>query len=402
MSAAVRPGVLVAPGFVRLWVAGGLSSAMMWLEVLAAALFTLTATGSPFAVALVSAARAAPLLLVGAFVGVLADARDRRWIVMGGMALTALASATVAGLAALGVLRPWHVGAAALVSGLVYATEMPARRRLIAETAGPDLVARAVAVDGLTSFATRCAGPVLGGLATGAVGIGGAYAISAVSNLLAAGCVAGVAHTQIVRKLSFAAAWGDLLEGLAFVRRSRAVRSLLSVTTVMNLLGYAYMTLVAPVGASFRMTDVAIGILAAAEPAGALIGGLVLVRIALPGSPLLWQGVGAGAFMVALAVTPLAVALAPPLWSVGGALLLGGLGVAVYTNMQLLIAMREVPAPLRSRVLGLVSVCVGFWPVGQVVAGGLAEASSPLLAMAALGLTGLVSLGLIGLAMRGR
>ena len=102
MSVATRPvpGLLSAPGFVPLWVAGGVSNAMLWLEVLAAALFTLQVTGSGFDVALVSAARSLPLLATGAVIGVISDAIDRKRIVVGGLLLSA-ASAGGIGLLAM-------------------------------------------------------------------------------------------------------------------------------------------------------------------------------------------------------------------------------------------------------------------------------------------------------------
>jgi MFS family permease len=391
-----RPGVLAAPGYVRLWVAGGISGAMMWLEMLAAALFTLAATGSPLAVAVVSAARAAPLLLVGAVVGVAADAWDRRRIVLGGLLLTAASSASVALLAALGVLRPWHLAVAALLSGVVYATELPARRRLVVDLAGPDRVGRAVAIDSLTSFATRALGPVLGGVGVGLAGIGGAYGVSAACSLGAAALVLGVAHRQAPRALPWRRVGLELREGLAFARRARAVAMLLAVTTAMNLLGYPYTALVAPIGRGAGLSDGAIGLLAAAEPAGALCGGLLLVRLVLPGRPLAWLAGGAASLFGALAATW----LAPPLWPMCGVLALGGLGVAAYTNMQTTIVMRVTPPHLRSRVFGLVSVCVGSWPIGQLLAGAVAEAVSPRAAMALLGAAGVMLLAVCAAAGR--
>ncbi len=388
--------VFAAPGFVRLWLAGGISSAMLWLEVLAAALFTLTVTGSPLAVAVVSAARAAPLLFVGAFVGVLADALDRRIIVVGGLLLTAAGSAAIAVLACLGMLAPWHLGLAALVGGLVYATELPARRRLVAEVAGPALVGRAVAIDSLTSFSTRVAGPLLGGVAVGAIGIGGAYGVSAACSILAAGIAFGVSHKQERRGLSWSQAWRDLRDGLSFARRSRTVATLLGITTAMNLFGYSYTALVAPIGRGAGLSDVAIGVLAAAEPAGALCGGVLMVRLTTPASPLTWLGAGAGALFCAL----MAGLLAPPLWPLCAALALGGLGVAVYTNMQTTIVMQSVPTAIRSRVFGLVSMCVGCWPVGQLLAGAAAEMLTAQQAMGGLGVAGLGLLALVVVATR--
>ena len=84
---------------------------MRWFEVLSAALFTLDATGSGLAVAVVSAARTLPMLLLGAFAGVMSEAVDRKRILLIGQIVAGAGSATIAVLAAFGVAQPWHVGA---------------------------------------------------------------------------------------------------------------------------------------------------------------------------------------------------------------------------------------------------------------------------------------------------
>jgi MFS family permease len=112
----------------------------------------LHATGSELEVALESAARSVPLLLTGAFIGVLSDAVNRKRIVATGLSVTAMSSAVVSVIGMCGVLLPWHLGVAALVSRTVYATEMPARRKMIAECAGDDARLRAVAVDSMTTM----------------------------------------------------------------------------------------------------------------------------------------------------------------------------------------------------------------------------------------------------------
>jgi len=86
---------------------------MRWFEVLSAALFTLDATGSGLAVAVVSAARTLPMLLLGAFAGVMSEAVNRKRVLLIGQIVSGLASAAVAVLAVFGIARPWHVGVAA-------------------------------------------------------------------------------------------------------------------------------------------------------------------------------------------------------------------------------------------------------------------------------------------------
>src|ERR1700759_2346850 len=104
---------LFSATFLRLWAIGGCVNAMRWFEVLAAALFTLDMTGSGLAVAVVSAARTLPMLFLGAFAGVMAEAVDRKRVLVLGQFITAAASATVAVLGLLGVARPWHLVATA-------------------------------------------------------------------------------------------------------------------------------------------------------------------------------------------------------------------------------------------------------------------------------------------------
>ncbi|SAL38231.1 hypothetical protein AWB69_03741 [Caballeronia udeis] len=84
MDRSVTAPLYRVSGLRELWIAG-IANAMLWLEVLAAGLFTFQATGSGLAVAIVSAARSFPLLLTGAFIGVLSEvtatARSSRLLV---------------------------------------------------------------------------------------------------------------------------------------------------------------------------------------------------------------------------------------------------------------------------------------------------------------------------------
>src|SRR5580692_5115272 len=98
--------LLTTPAFLRLWAIGGCVNTMRFFELLSAALFTLDATGSGLAVAIVSAARTMPMLLFGAFSGVVTEAVSRKLVLRVGQILTCLCAAAIAALALLGLLRP--------------------------------------------------------------------------------------------------------------------------------------------------------------------------------------------------------------------------------------------------------------------------------------------------------
>lgn len=387
------PAALLAlPDYRRLWVAGGLSNAMRFLEMLAAALFTLDATDSALAVALVTAARSAPMLLLGALTGVVADAWDRRRLLMGALALACITAVLLACTALSGALTPLLVGLGAFLGGIVAAAEMSTRRRMLAEVAGPQRIAPAIALDGVTNAVTRMIGPLAGGTAYATIGIAGAYMVSAALFAVAALLVAGVSLRHPVRRLRLARVPAELKEGLAAARANPALLMVLAVTVVMNAFGFSYNALVAPIGrVQWDLSAERIGLLASAEALGAFLGALVLTR-GWENLPRRLVFIGGSAVVFAAVIC---FGLAPGFWSALALLVVGGLGSAGFANMQTTLVLTETPVEARSRVLGLVTVCIGTGPVGVLVAGMLAEPFGPAGAIIAMAMTGAVLLMLI-------
>lgn len=382
------------PDFFRLWLVGGFGNANRWLEVLAAALFTYKVTGSALAVTVVTAARMLPMLVLGAFAGALSEALNRKHILAGGLLLTAASAATVAGLAAAGVLAPWHVAACAFVSGAVWASEMATRRRMLGEAAGAGEIARALALDSVTNSASRMLGPVLGGLAFERIGIGGAFACTAAVHLTGAALIASLGYTQQVRGFAGLRVIADIREGLAAARGLPLVLMVFAVTVIMNAFAFSYAGLLAPIGQGhFGVSPTLVGLLAAAEPFGAILGGLALASGALRlGHRPVFIG-GSALFMTALALMSvgdsygLAVVL----------LFVGGFGTAGFSNMQSALILTEAPPEMRSRLMGVLSMCIGTQPLGVLLAGLLATRFGPTGAVLVLSLSGLLCLALVAL-----
>ncbi|MGV7241604.1 MFS transporter [Caballeronia sp. M23-90] len=385
-----------APRFKGLWFAGALANTTLWLEMLAGGLFTLHVTNSGLAVALVSAARSFPLLLTGAFIGVLSDAINRKRIVVAGLLVTSISSAVVCVLSLCGAISPWHLGLAALVSGMVYATEMPARRRMIAECAGDAAASRAVAVDSMTNYATRCIGPIVGGLAYERLGLSGAFGISAACSVVAFLSMMRIPYSQAKGgPLHLQQSLSDLRDAVAYARSSETLLILLSVSLFANLFGYSYGTLLAPLGVQvLAVSSLMVGVLAAAEPAGSLLCGVLLAVKPLGGPPVRWLAGGATVLFTTLIAVSVVGRVQRPLLPMLGILFVGGLGSAAYNIYQTTIVIAATPERLRSRVMGLVTVCIGTWPLGTVIAGLLSRTFGPLTAIGALGIGGLMGIAI--------
>lgn len=389
------------PDFLRLWLVGATGNAMRWLELLASGLFAWEVTQSALAVTVVVAVRQLPQLFFGAFVGAISEAVNRKTIVMLALLVPALVSTVLATLATTGQLELWCVTLGNFISGTMWSTEMSTRRRMVGEVAGPHRIVPAIALDSATNAATRMIGPILGGVIFGWLGMRGAYTLTALVQFLAAFALAGLVYEQVPRRLDLARIPAEIAEGLAFARTRNTILLVYGVTVVTNAFAFAYSGLVAPIGSGvFHVSPALVGLLAAAEPLGALLGGaLIAAGVVRMDRRLTFAG-GAGLFMVALIV----MALSPSYWLAFAVLVIGGFGTAGFGNMQTTLMLTEAPAEMRSRLMGLVTVGIGTGPLGVLTAGLVSDAIGPrgaVLVMAGAGLAATIALA-VGLRERSR
>ncbi len=385
--------LLAAPSFLRLWSIGSCVNTMRWFDLLAAALFTLDMTGSGLAVAVVSAARTMPMLLFGAFAGVVTEALNRKHVLLAGQCVAFTASLTIAVLAWFGVARPWHVGVAAFVAGMVWSTEMATRRRMVGECVAPPLVSRALALDTMSNSLTRMLGPIAAGGIYQALGIAGSFTVSCCIYALSASLVVGLRYQQAVRPLVLAQVPRELAEGVRFARGHVTIAGVLAVTIAMNLLGFPYNALVAPIGRLvFEVSPALVGVLAASESFGAFVGGIWLAS----GEPRL----SGHTLMVGGSLVFLACVMLMPVMPVFPlaclCLALAGFGSAAFANMQTSLIVLHAPSHIRSRLMGLLTVCIGMGPLGILLVGFLADVFGPRRAIGMVEAIGFVWVALLG------
>jgi len=390
IASRVRPrGLLATPGYARLWFAGGIGNAMRWLELLVAGIFTYDVTHSAFLVAVVTVARSLPMLFLGPIAGVIAEAVNRKRLLLAQLFGMAATSAILALLAFSGGIRVWHIALGGAVAGTAWASELAVRRRMLGEVVTADRIGAAVALDSLTNSVARVLGPLCGGALFEGLGLGGAYLLAAGLYLTAGAAVFGLDFRQDPRPLRFGRIPGDIAEGLAVARATPAILGVVLVTIVVNASGFCYSALIAPIGLDvYRVSPTLVGALAAAEPLGAIIIGIALSAgwLHLYGSRALLQG----SFLFLGGV--IAMALSPWYGLAFVLLLVGGLGTAAFSNMQTSLILIEAPPTARSRVMGIVTMCIGTGPIGVLIIGALSEEIGPpraILIMAGIGVAGL-------------
>ena len=378
--------------FLAVWGAGILNGVMRWLELLVVGLYVYQQTGSPFLVGLVSMLRLLPMALFGPFLGALADAIGRRRLYLLLTAGAAVTTAAQALLAALDAIEIWHLAIGCFLSGAYGAADMPARRILLGEIAGSGQVAKAIVLDSLMNNVTRMLGPLVGGGVLQLFGLTGSFLVGCASCLLAFLLVWRVRDPG---PPPLSGGWrigATMLDGLRIARTSRAIVGLLLITVLFNVFSFPTSGMVPVIGeGKLQLTPVLIGLLSASEGAGATLGSLAL---AIYGREAWYRRIYWGGLLLCF-LSILLFAAADWALLAGLALFCMGLGVAGFSAMQTTLVYLAVPPQARSRVMGLVSFCIGTAPLGFLHIGWLADWLGPAPALAVMAAEGLLALLLL-------
>jgi MFS family permease len=387
VRAAPKVWLFGEPDFRRLWLVGVVVFAVRWLEMLAVAVFAYQHTGSPFVVALLTMLRMLPMALFGAVVGAMAERLERRIALIIVVVSMLLSSLVLALLAWSNTLEVWHVALASFVNGVAWTTDNPVRRTMIGEVVGPERMSAAMSLDVGANNASRMLGPTLGGVLLATTGIGGAFAVS-----VACYGVAVVAAMRIRRRNPVRPPGADgvierMIEGFMLVRRDRRLIGTLVITVIYNTFGWPFTSMIPVIGQdNLGLGAVGIGFLASMDGVGAFCGAIV---IALVAKPAVFARLYVGGVLIYLLMLPV-FALAPdPLLS-GTVLLITGIANAGFSIMQATLVYLAAPPEMRSRIYGVLSVCIGVGMIGFIHLGLLAGMIGASWATATIGVEGIL------------
>jgi MFS family permease len=378
--------------FTILWCAGATASIVRWLEMLAVALFVYQATGSAFQVAIMTILRMAPLAVFGMFSGAIAERGDRRLIMLVGYGLSFVVSLGLGILVITDTVEVWHIALGCLLNGVFWSTDFPARRTLLAETVGIDQVGSSMSLDSITGNGTRMLGPALGGILMALTGLGGAYFFGAALYAIGFIVLLWIQTTPRPPRPAGGKVLSEVADGLRHVRVNRPLMGTLMVTVVFNIWGFPVTAIVPVIGEEIlNLSDVSLGLLVSTEGAGALVSALM---IAIYGRTRHFRGLYFyGVFLYLNMVLWFASSTNP--WLSGALLCVMGLGGAAFAAMQATLAFLQADPEYRSRVMGVVTMCIGTGPLGFAHLGLLADAIGAPLATAVMAVEGIIALLLV-------
>ncbi len=213
-----------SPAFRRLWAGTALSSVGSAMTSFAVILQVYELTRSPFAVGAIGVAQVVPTLVVGLLGGPLADATDRRRLVLVTSSCLAAVSAAFAAQAFAGLRLVWLLYALVAVQSSVGAVDRPARNTLVPSLLTASQLSAGLALNRLSFQVMLTVGPALAGLTAAAphLGLPACYLIDAISF---AAALYGVARLPAMRPRVSAARLDRraVAEGIGFIRRSQVL-----------------------------------------------------------------------------------------------------------------------------------------------------------------------------------
>lgn len=340
-----------------------------WMQSVALGWLVLTLTNSAFAVGLVSAMGALPVLLFTLYGGAVADRVNRHRVLTLLQTCMLLEAVLLAILVLTGHATLIWIIVLALISGLLSAFEIPIRQTFLMDLVGRDDLMNAIAFNSMSFNMSRVLGPALAGMITALAGPGICFLVNAASYLAVIISLLRiepdpallVPHRQPP----------PLRDALAYLLAPGWPRTLVTLAAVYTIFGVSFLA-VLPVYARDVLNTGASGYgwLTSAFGVGAAGGALLLAAYGARfrrGEFAIRGGFAIGGVLLILGLLPYY-----PLAFIG--LLIGGMASATSAIVTNTLLQTEAPDQLRGRVIGFYSfIVVGLAPFGSFQAGWLGQ-----------------------------
>ena len=350
-----------------------------WMQTVALGLLLLSSRlhGNGFDVGAATALQYLPMLLFGAWGGLVADRVNKRhllFVTQGSAGVLALALALLTGF---GNIRMWEVFALAAMLGVANLFTNPARQAFVSEMVGRELLPNAVSLNSVLMNSARVIGPAIGGVLIFTVGFAACFYVNAASYAAVIVALWLMRPSELHETGRVARAKGQVREGLRYVWATPSLRRPLLSMAVVGTLAFNFTTTLPLLAEyTFHGGPGTYSAFTAAMGSGAVAGGLLVAHRSRPSVPVLGLiGVGFGAMIALVALAPTeAVALA-------ALVLMGLFSIAFIATANATIQLTAEPS-MRGRVMSLYAIAfLGSTPIGAPLMGWISDTTSPRVAL---------------------
>ncbi len=163
----------------RIYIGGqSLANTGSWMQTIAQDWLIFSLTHSSTAVGVTMALQFGPMLLLGLHAGAVADRLPRRRILLTTQTLNAVFTGALAAITIAGAARPADVYVFAVLSGAIFAFDVPARQAFVTEVVPEGRLRAAISLNAAVFQATRLVGPAIASLLIVTAGTGWVFAVN--------------------------------------------------------------------------------------------------------------------------------------------------------------------------------------------------------------------------------
>lgn len=349
-----------------------LSNIGTWMQNVILGAWAYELTESPTFVGIVIFAQLGPMLLLSIVGGALADAFDRRRMILVLQVQQLVFAVVLAVLAAQGEPSLAAIVAVVAVIGVGNALNAPAWQAIVPSLVGRTDLPGAISLNSTQMNASRVIGPAIGGVIYPALGAAGVFAVNAgtyvfvIAALLAVRVPSPPRHHE-----EHQSALRRLLGGFGVARRDPLVRRILLTLFLFSLLALPFIgqfPVLAAENLEIRPRSLAYGLLYAAFGIGAVTGALSVGTVLAAADPNKLVRRGLLLFAVALATLAL---LDHPALAYPTVIVVGAAYFATVTALSTVLQ-KHISEAVRGRVMALWMMAFGGTvPIGNLVAGPL-------------------------------
>lgn len=358
-----------------------------WMQRIGQAWLVLELTGSGTLLGVTAALQHLPVLLLGAYGGLLADRVDKRRLLLLTQSLGAVLALLLAMLTATAVVEVGMVLVLAAALGAVHAVDRPARQAIIMEMVGPALISNAVTLHTVTWNAAQALGPALAGAVIASFGLATSFFVNAASYVAVLLVLLTLRTQEMAPAERVRRGHGQLREGFIYVWRTPELLAPMIVLVIVGMFAFEWaVTLPLLAEEAFGGDAQTFGWMFSSMGSGAVIGGLVVAGSVL--SSIRFLAASSAVFGLATMLT----AAAPTLGLVlVGLFIVGAAGVTLRSTAMSILQLRSLPS-MRGRVVALFAVATtGTTPVGGPLVGAIAESVSSRIALGLGGVSAVVA-----------
>ncbi|MBC7724808.1 MAG: MFS transporter [Burkholderiaceae bacterium] len=354
----------------------------VWMQRIAIDWLVLELTGNVTMVGITVALQFGPILLFGAWGGVVADRFPKRTILITVQAIVAVLCAVLAALTLTGGVEVWHVFVIAFVLGTAAAIDGPARAAFITEMVGHSRLRNAISVNASIFHFGGMLGPAISGFLIVIVGSGWSIGANSLAGIVVLAALIAMRPAELRPAPRLTNSSGQIRAALAYAASKPAIFWTLVTLAFVSTFGMSLpVLLTAMANDVFGTGAKGYGLYSSLAAVGAFLGAILSTRR----TALRLRTIVGGAFVFGIVT---AVAGAVPVAGVFLVALVGiGLSRLLFATAAESMTQLSSNVGIRGRVMSLyIMVLLGGQAIGGPIMGWIAEEAGARTALMVAGL----------------